>query len=198
MLPKEIAVKDALINPELAFHPRYSAKARWYRYSIYNTPVRSVWSPPDAAWIKHPLDITAMQAAAQLFLGQHDFDAFVDERHPRESTRCHVFISGIEKQDDLIFFDVVADRYLYKMVRTLAGTLIEVGEGKRKPEDIPHLLTQKDRGSWGFTAPPGGLSLMAVYFPESGDFFPEDIYVKTLRQRLQESNRNENLLCKAS
>lgn len=200
-LPAAISVQDYAITQNFDFHPLLSAQWRWYQYRIYNSPCRSVWMRPDAVWIKQPLNIEQMLRGARLFLGEQNFASFKCPQTKVSNNICRVIYSQVSQEESYLVFDLIANRFLYKMVRNLAGTLIDIGTGSRGllPEDIPHILDQQDRRSAGQTAKPEGLSLMAVYYPKPWDFFQNDIYVTTLKQRIQESSSYEkNILCKAS
>ena len=143
-LPPDIRVLAARVVPE-DFHARYAAHTKTYLYRIHNHPIDS---PFDAAYYtrmpKH-LDEVRMQAAAQQFVGTHDFLAL-----------CAAGSSA----------EVTADGYLYNMVRILAGTLCEVGAGRMQPEQIPGILAGCDRSQAGPTLPAKGLFLKCVEYPD--------------------------------
>ena len=153
----------------LNFHARYAAHTKTYLYRIHNHPIDS---PFDAAYYtrmpKH-LDEVRMQAAAQQFVGTHDFlalcaagsSAAAHGDTVRTITDCHVTRRG-----DEIDIEVTADGYLYNMVRILAGTLCEVGAGRMQPEEIPGILAGCDRSQAGPTLPAKGLFLKCVEYPD--------------------------------
>ena len=153
----------------LYFHARYAAHTKTYLYRIHNHPIDS---PFDAAYYtrmpKH-LDEVRMQAAAQQFVGTHDFlalcaagsSAAAHGDTVRTITDCHVTRRG-----DEIDIEVTADGYLYNMVRILAGTLCEVGAGRMQPEQIPGILAGCDRSQAGPTLPAKGLFLKCVEYPD--------------------------------
>ena len=153
----------------LNFHARYAAHTKTYLYRIHNHPIDS---PFDAAYYtrmpKH-LDEVRMQAAAQQFVGTHDFlalcaagsSAAAHGDTVRTITDCHVTRRG-----DEIDIEVTADGYLYNMVRILAGTLCEVGAGRMQPEQIPGILAGCDRSQAGPTLPAKGLFLKCVEYPD--------------------------------
>lgn len=203
VLSKDISIKDYALIPQLQefdFHSTASAQWRWYQYRIYNHPYRSVWMRPDATWIKPALNVEAMQRGATFLLGEHDFSSFKCPRTATPNDICHVIHSRVSHNGDDVVFDIVANRFLYKMVRNIMGVLIEIGsEAGFVSEDIPLILSRQDRQSAGSTAKPQGLSLMAVRYPKPWDFFQNDIYVKRLNQVIQESSPHEkNILRKAS
>ncbi len=199
VLPHEISVKDYHITGDFDFHAMLSPEWRWYQYRIFNQRHRSVWKRPDAAWVPRPLDVDRMQRAARYFLGEQLFTSFKCPRTEISNDLCHVIQSHVYQDGADIVYDVVANRFIYKMVRNIVGTLIEVGTGSSlSPEDIPEILGRADRQYAGPTAKPEGLCLMAVNYPKPWDFFKNDVYVTTLKQRVQESSSHENILCKAS
>ena len=167
-LPPDIRVLAARVVPE-DFHARYAAHTKTYLYRIHNHPIDS---PFDAAYYtrmpKH-LDEVRMQAAAQQFVGTHDFlalcaagsSAAAHGDTVRTITDCHVTRRG-----DEIDIEVTADGYLYNMVRILAGTLCEVGAGRMQPEQIPGILAGCDRSQAGPTLPAKGLFLKCVEYPD--------------------------------
>ena len=167
-LPPDIRVLCARVVPE-EFHARYAAHTKTYLYRIHNHPIDS---PFDAAYytrVPRRLDESAMQAAAQQFVGTHDFlalcaagsSAAAHGDTVRTITDCHVTRRG-----DEVDIEVTADGYLYNMVRILAGTLCEVGAGRLRAADIPAILASRDRSRAGPTLPAKGLFLKRVEYPE--------------------------------
>jgi len=140
------------------FHARFDCTMRCYRYLIWNrttaAPALSHWRH---WWMPRPLDLEAMRQAATLCLGRHDFSAMrAAGCQANHAIRCINTLS-INQQGFEIAIKVAADAFLYHMVRTLVGTLIEVGIGQRSPESIRELLASKNRASAGKTAPAHGL-----------------------------------------
>ena len=162
-LPEGISVVAAEDVPE-DFHARYSAKAKTYRYTILNRPVRSPLQRTRALWVTRPLDVEAMHAAAEHVRGEHDFAAFQSKPNGKPSVRT-VTRLGVTREGPLVFIDITADGFLYNMVRAIAGTLIEVGLGKRAAESVAQLVRSRDRAQAGPTAPAHGLCLMTVEYP---------------------------------
>ena len=151
----------------LNFHARYAAHTKTYLYRIHNHPIDS---PFDAAYytrVPRHLDEARMQAAAQQFVGRHDFlalcaagsSAAAHGDTVRTITDCHVTRKG-----DEIDIEVTADGYLYNMVRILAGTLCEAGAGRLDPAEIPAILESRDRSRAGPTLPAKGLFLKCVEY----------------------------------
>lgn len=150
------------------FHARYAAHAKTYHYYILNARVDDPFTFDTCYRVAAPLDLAAMQAAAQQFVGTHDFAALCASGSSAAShgdtartiTECNVVQSG-----NHFVISVTADGYLYNMVRILAGTLVEAGLHKRAPESIPALLASRDRRQAGQTLPAKGLFLEKVEYP---------------------------------
>ena len=165
-LPEDIRVYDAKwVDDE--FHARYNVKHKEYIYRIY---LGNKYSPfmSGRAWMykKHLPDDAAqkMQKAAQGFVGEHDFCAFMSQGSKVQSTVRCVKYASIEKIGDEIIFKVAADGFLYNMVRIMVGTLIAVGEGKTDADKIADIIKSGDRKNAGQTAPPEGLYLNEVVY----------------------------------
>jgi tRNA pseudouridine38-40 synthase len=157
-LPDEIAVVGAHEMPA-EFHARFSARSRSYRYRIFQRPTPSPFEQRRSWWITRRLNEAALNRAAQLVLGEHDFRAFTPT-----DTEHEVFVRVVERavwirRDDHLDFEITADSYLRHMVRTLVGTMLETG-----PEELSTLLSGRERADAGKTAPPWGLYLVAVAY----------------------------------
>jgi tRNA pseudouridine38-40 synthase len=172
-LPEDAVVRAVELAPE-GFHATHDAKFKRYRYTIYNDHRRPVFMRGYAWHVPTPLDATAMQRGGQALVGTHDFVSFQSAGSERESTVRTIFAvevaaSGAEpgafnERDVLVAIDVEGDGFLYNMVRAIAGTLVEVGRGKRIPESIAETIAAADRAAAGQTAPPYGLSLLWVAY----------------------------------
>ncbi len=166
LLPPSIAVTEAAEAAD-DFHPRFSASGKHYRYLVLNRADRS---PRWARWAWHraaPLDRDAMQAAAPGFLGRHDFAALrATGCQARTTVRrlTRVELGPMPGEPDLLAVDVEGDAFLRNMVRILVGTLLAVGEGRLAPAQIPEIIASRDRTRAGQTAPPQGLTLVAVRY----------------------------------
>jgi len=166
-LPKDILVRALDEAPE-EFHARYCAKRKHYRYTVCNT--RRPWPGPvrpDVYYFGARLSIDRMREAARRFVGTHDFSSFgvnpgrTVETPVRTLTRCE-----ITHDAPFVYFDLEADGFLYKMVRSIVGTLLKVGVGAVEPDEITAILDARDRSAAGPTAPPYGLCLMQVFYDE--------------------------------
>lgn len=164
VLPQDISVTACRRVPA-SFHARYSARAKHYEYFIWNSPYRSVWRQSFAWQVPHRLDIAAMRRAAAWCLGTHDFKAFHASGGTQENTVAtlsRIRISAAASGTVSIL--VEGDRFLYKMVRTLVGTLVGVGRGKRPPSIMRDIIATGDRRLVGETAPAHGLFLRKIIY----------------------------------
>ena len=164
LLPKDIAVLEAL-EAEPSFHARKSARAKTYEYRILNRPTRSPLARHYAWWIDPPLDLTAMAGASAVLPGEHDFTAFRASGSDNLNPVRRVLTA--EWRDDSggwLSFTITATGFLRGMVRSLVGTLAEVGRGKAPPAILAELLTNRARHLAGPTAPPQGLYLVEVFY----------------------------------
>jgi tRNA pseudouridine38-40 synthase len=164
-LPPDIAVPEMSEAP-LGFSPSRDALSKHYRYRVYCGRIRPVF---EGRYVWHwyrPIEVEPMRAAAGLLVGRHDFHSFQGRGSAREDTVRQVFRIGIAEAGRELHFDVEGDGFLYKMVRNLVGTLVEVGCGHRPPEWVLEVLEARDRRAAGRTAPAQGLCLMSVMYPE--------------------------------
>ncbi len=164
LLPLDIAVLDAAeAAPD--FHARKSARAKTYAYHILNRPLRSPLHMKYTWWIAQAMNLTAMQAAAQALRGEHDFSAFqASGSSIKNPVRVVTRAEWVQQPPDLLIFTITANGFLRGMVRSLVGTMVEVGRGKRPPEDLAELLQTGERRRAGPTAPPQGLFLVEVVY----------------------------------
>ena len=162
-LPPAVAVRWALpVSDE--FHARFSATGRCYRYLLLNRPQRTgVWHGR-IGWYHHPLEVEAMQEAARLLLGEHDFSAFRAADCQAKSPRKTMRRAEVRRDGDVIVFDFEAGAFLHHMVRNLVGSLVYIGQGKHPPEWIAQLLEMKDRRLAAPTFSAAGLYLRDVNY----------------------------------
>jgi len=164
-LPKDISVRWARFVSE-DFHARFSAKARRYIYIIYNNAIRPSLLRSHVSWNYRSLDHKSMAHAAEYFIGEHDFTSFraIDCQSKSPMREVHHF--RVARQGDLVILDVAANAFLHHMVRNMAGVLMSVGTGRRSVEWIQEVLAAKDRSAGCETAPPYGLYLAQVCYPD--------------------------------
>lgn len=164
MLPESVRITQIREVPP-NFHARFDAKAKTYRYLIRNTQNRSVFDRNYCLYVGPSLDDSAMKAAAAQFVGTHDFKSFQASGGPEKlSTVRTIHDLTVARSGDDITIEVKGDGFLYNMVRIIAGTLVEVGLGRIRPDRINEILLSKDRAQAGYTAPPQGLYLVKVYY----------------------------------
>ena len=162
-LPEDIAV-TMVEEAEDRFHARLSAKGKVYRYSIRLGAVPDVFRRKYAWRVEEELDLAAMERAAALLTGTHDYRSFCSNKRFKKSTVRTVHAIELERQGADLTITYQGDGFLYNMVRILTGTLLEVGLGQRKPEEMPAILEAKDRSAAGKTAPAQGLCLESVIY----------------------------------
>lgn len=171
-LPGQINVTWAKQVPE-AFHARFSARSRCYRYLILNRMTRSAIWRDRAVWVHRPLDAEKMQQASLDLIGTHDFSAYRALACQAKSPVRRIAQLGVEREQNRISIDVEADGFLHHMVRNIAGVLIAIGVGDKPVDWAREVLEARDRTLGGVTAPPQGLYLVAVGYP--GEFeLPEN------------------------
>lgn len=146
------------------FHARLTAKGKTYEYRIDNGTVANVFTRKYVMREEVPLDLEAMRDATVHFLGTHDFKSFCANKKMKKSTVRTITSIVIEENGGMVSIRYTGNGFLYNMVRILTGTLIEVGRGKRKPQEMPGILTALDRSVAGFTAPAQGLYLIEVTY----------------------------------
>ena len=164
LLPRDIAVLSAAEAPP-SFHARKSARAKTYEYRILNRETRSPLHRHHAWWIASPLNLAAMAGAAAALPGEHDFTAFrasgSDNHNP---VRRVLAATWRDWPGGWLSFTITATGFLRGMVRSLVGTMAEVGRGKAPPTQLAELLTSGERRRAGPTAPPQGLYLVEVFY----------------------------------
>jgi tRNA pseudouridine38-40 synthase len=148
------------------FHARFAASRRRYRYRILNRWVRPALELGKVAWIRQPLDEDRMHQAAQALLGEHDFSSFRARGCQAKSPIRHVHEVTVSRHGSEVRIDIEANAFVYHMVRNIAGALIAVGDGRRKPNWIARILALRDRTQAGVTAPPDGLTFMYPTYPD--------------------------------
>lgn len=155
-LPSEVRVLAARAAPA-GFHARFSCVGRVYRYQIWNRNTASAIHPWRHWWMPRPLDVAAMQEAAEHLIGTHDFTAFRASGCQAASAVRTLRKIKVHRHGWAIHLHFEADAFLYRMVRNIVGSLVRVGVGDWKPEKIFEILKKRKRALAGATAPPHGL-----------------------------------------
>lgn len=177
LLPPDIRIHDIYAVSD-HFHARYSAVKKAYSYHFCLDRVQLPFDRLYRLHIREKINLNALVEAAAIFVGTHDFSAFANEQHRGVAAKDAVRTVErlvINNEEGGIRLDIEADGFLYKMVRNIVGTLLEVGNGKIAVDDIPLILDHKDRRRAGHTAPPHGLFLRKVCYPSAFDHNP-DLY----------------------
>ncbi len=164
LMPSEICLGQIkVVSPR--FNARFSAIARRYSYKI--SFQKDIFQPHEWQLLGSVLDRAAMDAAARCFIGSHDFVSFCKASSLKPAGNlCHVELCTFDWREESVTFHVKANRFLHHMVRIMVGTLVEVGEGSRTPDSITDVIAACERSSAGRMAPPEGLFLEEVYYPE--------------------------------
>ena len=162
-LPEDIAILESKEVP-LTFHSRYDAVGKEYRYYVLNSAIENPIYRNFTYHIPFKLDMGKIIKAKEYFLGTHDFSSFMASGSSVENTTRTIYSFDIYKKDDIISFVLHGDGFLYKMVRIIVGTLIDVGRGRIDGEMIPNIFDLKDRKYSGKTAHSEGLFLQKVFY----------------------------------
>jgi tRNA pseudouridine38-40 synthase len=163
-LPRDIRVMAAA-RGRADFDARFSAKGKQYRYFVWTGPAMNPLLRHVAWHVSLSLDIAAMRRAAAFFPGRHDFKSLAGTRsYDMSSTVRTLRRCDLKRHGPLLIFILEGDGFLYKMCRSIVGTLVQVGQGKIAPEAIQPMLEKKDRRAAGMTAPAHGLVLWKVFY----------------------------------
>ncbi len=158
------------------FHARYHCKRKTYRYVIDNSEQGSAIYRGLEYHVAQKLDVKGMQEAIDYFVGEHNFSAFKSSGTSSKSSVRTIYEARIlEKEGERIWIELTGNGFLYNMVRIIAGTILEVGLGKRKPQEIPEIIQSKKRENAGKTLPAQGLFLVKVEYEKC-----EKSFAKTL------------------
>lgn len=180
-LPSAIRVlKAETVPPE--FHARHSTQSKWYEYRIFRGELCPPWVARYVYALNWPIDLDAMKAAAEAFIGEHDFTSFAasdpdaSRRHAqeefddegqiagRQGAIRQIYSSSWNIEDDLLTYQVHGNGFLHHMVRNLVGTMLDAGRGQICAREIPAILAERDRSAAGATAPARGLFLLRVIY----------------------------------
>ena len=160
------------------FHARYSAIARFYRYVIINRSMKSALRRQQTTWCYQPLDAEKMHQAAQYLVGEHDFSSFRAQSCQSKSPQRQMHFIDVYRQEELVIIDICANAFLHHMVRNIAGVLMTIGMGKQPVTWTESLLGIRDRAQGGITAPPDGLHLGGVLYPEEFGLSKHPVFAK--------------------
>ncbi len=165
-LPKDVRV-TWMQTVAADFSARSSAVGRHYKYIIYNSRIRPGLLHEYMAWYHEPLDVEKMQQAADFWIGSHDFSSFRGAGCQSKSPIRNVKSITVERRGKLIIIDIMANAFLYHMVRNMVGVLLAIGSSRRPVSWAQQVLQAKCRTKAGITAVPEGLYLMDVLYPAS-------------------------------
>jgi tRNA pseudouridine38-40 synthase len=160
---RDIAVREVVdLGEDSEFHARFSAKSRIYEYRIIQgrSPLRRRF-----AWeVTYPLDAAKMEQSSKSLVGKRDFTSFSSARAEAKTRICIVKNAGWNEEREGLVFRIEADRFLQAMVRSLVGTMVDIGRGRFKPTEMRRILAARDRSLAGKTAPAHGLCLVQVNY----------------------------------
>lgn len=163
-LPNSIVVKDA-VEVDERFHARYNCKLKTYRYIINNNEFPSALNRYREFHLPYKLNYADMEKAIKYFEGEHDFKAFKSSGGNAKKTTVRTLTDcNIKKEDGRIYIELTGNGFLYNMVRIISGTILDVGLGKIKADDIPEIINSGIRERAGRTLPPHGLYLVKVNY----------------------------------
>ncbi len=162
ILPSDISVSQ-IKQVEDRFHAQKNAKRRYYRFEFINRKYKNAFDG-DLMRVKYEVDIERMQNALNYLLGEHDFSSFKSSGTLNPSKVCFIESARVKKQGDRVIIDIVGNRFLYNMVRTIVGTLLEIEGHNLRPEHMKDVLDSHDRRKAGMTVDPYGLTLMEVTY----------------------------------
>ncbi|SFC82297.1 tRNA pseudouridine(38-40) synthase TruA [Clostridium uliginosum] len=162
-LPDDVAIIKSE-EVDMDFHARYSSKGKRYSYTIVNRYEKLSLGKQYLYHVRYKLNVEDMKKACEYFIGTHDFRAFMSPGSSAKTTIRTISEFYIEQEDDMIKIFISADGFLYNMVRIIVGTLIKVGNGKIKIEDIEGIINEGNRKKSGMCVPPNGLILEKVFY----------------------------------
>lgn len=165
ILSQDIVVKEAVEVPT-TFHARRGAVSREYCYLIWNEPYPAALKKEFVYFVPQPLNLRVMRQALKSLMGTHDFTSFCVASSSKKGCQRTVKEATIEKKGQLVWIRIQADAFVHQMVRSIVGTLVEIGLGKRKPEEMREILESKNRRKAGKTAPAHGLILTEVRYED--------------------------------
>jgi len=164
-LPKGVSVRWSR-HVDFSFHARFKATSRRYRYVIFNHPIRPAILNTRTSWHYYPLDVDLMRTAASFLIGEQDFSSFRASKCNAKTPNRNITDFSIERRGDYIIFEIEANAFLHHMVRNIAGVLMKIGGGFEAVEWVQEVIAARSRVAAAETAPPGGLYLVRVKYPE--------------------------------
>ncbi len=162
-LPEDIVIQKSEQTAD-DFHPRHCDSRKTYEYRILNREFRDPTRRANMYFYHYPLDVEKMQRAADYLVGKHDFKSFCSAHAVVETTVRTIYSLEIRKEDDVICIRITGGGFLYNMVRIIAGTLIQAGNGTMEPEQMKEILDRTDRSAAGPTAPAHGLTMIGIEY----------------------------------
>ena len=165
LLPSSIAIRFSQPVSQ-KFHARFSATSRSYLYIIDNSSVRPAIMNHGLSWHNQSLDVARMNAACDYFPGELDFSSFRSSQCQSQSVNRYISLLQCRRLNNYVVIEITANAFLHHMVRNIVGVLVEIGDGRKQPEWAKEVLDAKDRKVAGITAPPNGLYLAGVSYPE--------------------------------
>lgn len=172
LLPGDIAVRS-IEQVDQNFEARKLATKRWYRFTIYNHPYRSALNTR-SLHIKQHLDEKLMHEALEKINGNHNFESFKSANSSTLNSNCTIYKTQCIREGNHIYIDVVANRFLYNMIRIIVGTLLTIGQKQESVSYLKNIVKAQDRTKAGKTVKPDGLTLIAVEYPEEYNLFEDD------------------------
>lgn len=162
-IPEDIAV-SRIEDAADSFHSQYNVLSKHYRYRIFTGAVVPPFIRRYVYRVHSPLNVARMRRELAALKGKHDFAAFAKAGHGRKTTVRAISRASLTRQGDELHFDIEGNGFLYTMVRSIVGTLIDIGRGKIKPGTLKQMVTTQKRSLAGVTAPAKGLTLMSVSY----------------------------------
>lgn len=163
ILPRDIRIREIALVPD-TFHARFSAKKKIYHYHLHLSPVQDPFRFLYSTHVRTSIDLNLMKKALPAFIGTHDFSSFAGAGCGSKNPIKTLYRLEMVPETDGIRLEFEGDGFLYKMVRNIVGTLLEIAQNKLPIHAIPQILAQKDRRCAGPTAPPKGLFLYKVQY----------------------------------
>ncbi len=164
-LPEDITILSAE-SVSIVFHSQFNAKQKTYRYTILNRQTRPALDNEFVWHVPYKINVPLMRSEAKAFVGQHDFRSFTatDSGHTDKNTIRKIARLNIRKKNDILTFEITGNGFLYKMVRNIVGTLVDVGTGQLPAGSVKKILKAQSRIAAGITAPAKGLTLISVKY----------------------------------